>query len=1265
MPFFSLNRIYPKLLLLLSCFLVPLGLACLLLTVLTNRALLSQSATRLQNIHYIRLGRTEALIRGLVDDNRLLAETANTETFLSLLLAWRDRENHGGRQPDFHGASYQAMIDKQRQLWAKWLDHRNCHDLYLADPKGLVLFVKTGGEELGANLDQGKLSASGLAMAWRRGKEADAPVLIDFSSFAADGGQAAFIAYPVQQKDRGLLGVLICRLAPETIIEGMYAKGERFDKTAESYLAGSEFQFLGDMGNRKDHTTGSSPDSSLAYRRLMMGKTGGFGRFRDQEGHEALAAYNQLSIPDVRWYLISKADTEEITAPVGQMVKAMLVIGLLFIPLIIVVARAVAKTTTGNICEVIRFAKEIAKGDYNAPLHLIRRDEFGDLAHALCDMAEKLGRTDWLQKGRNRLDELLRGEHGVKKLAVACLDFFVEYLGASMGALYLFQDGIYKCAAAYGFHDPGNEGLVAEAGKRDKLLVRDMPDGSPSVDVKSDVATPRCCLACPFSFQGAAIGVLLLGLPEKVSPLQEWFLEQSMSGLGAVFNATHTQKRLIRLIATSKEQQRELARSLAELEEKNRTMERQREEAQAANLRLAAAQEIVEQKVDDLEKANRHKEEFLATMSHELRTPLNSILILSKILSENRDGALSDKGIELANTIHASGQSLLHLINEVLDLAKIDAGRMTISIENCHLGDLLTNLDRMFRDMAEGKNLSFFVEHAPDLPVWLRTDGHWIQQILVNLLNNACKFTEQGEVRLTVSRATAGFFDENNPFIPGAVAFMVADSGIGIAQDKQQMIFKPFRQAESAISRKYGGTGLGLAIGHKMAKLLGGFIHLKSAPGQGSVFTLIVPESLEGYIGANLTKNDKQDMVVTVTPEDDREQLEAGSKVFLYIESDLISARLMRDCAHEYGFQYLLAASGEEGLKMARFHQPGAILLNVMLPDMDGKDVLRRLQAEAKLAVIPVFLSMAAKRGDSDYAMQARRLGATGVLAKPTTSARIKAMFMILLHLIDQQTPVLGLITDTDKRDFPFPEKAAAHIEKITVLETLAATIEATSFDCLLLTMSNPDIALPVIISQLTGIATSPPLVVFAKNSLDAETTKLIAEASDIAILAAADEQEVLRLLAIFLHRAAFYPVTDTDGTGDPSGLSQQAPPKSPLFDRRLLLADNDLRHAFTLLSNLEMLGVRAVIGRDGEECLEKLKVEKIDAVLLDCHLSTKQDGLTTLAAIRANERFSNLPIILCGSENDRDVYMTGNANGFLVKPVSSEKLLESLSIKL
>ena len=1273
MSFSKLNRIHPKLLMMMmTCSLAPLVLACLLLTALTNRALISQAAIHLQDTHNIHLDKIEEFFQIILDDNRLLAESPDTETFLTRLLTWRDSEKRGGSRLDFHGPSYQSIIANQQQLWAKWLGHHHFHDLYLADTEGLLLFAEAGGEELGTNLHQGRLSASGLATAWRRGKEADTPVLIDFSSFAADGGrQAAFIAYPVRGEGRGLLGVLICRLALETVSEEIRARGEKLGQTGESYLVGQldsgQFQFRSDIKNIKGNTVGISPDFHPAYWQMAAanGKSGGSGRFRDLRDHDVLTAFNQLNIPDVRWYLISKIDVEEITAPVDRMAKTIALASLILVALIIAVTHAVAKTITDNILEGIGFAQKIAKGDYNAPLRLTQRDEFGDLTRALHDMAEKLRQIDWLQSGRNQLNELLRDQCGSKELATVCLDFFVEYLGASMGALYLFENGIYQRAAAYAFHDPDGkarrfvigDGLVGEAGKRNKLLTRDIPDGTPLVHVGMGVIAPRYCLACPFSCQGAAIGVLFLGLPEKTLPYQEHFLEQSHTGLGGAFNNAQTQERLSRLMETSKKQQRELARSLVELEEKNRDLEGQREEMEATNLRLATAQKIVQQRAHDLETANRRKGEFLATMSHELRTPLNSIIILSKILSENRGGALSEQDIELANTIHTSGQSLLRLINEVLDISKIDAGKMTMTIEDCNLDDLLTNLDRMFRGMAEGKNLRFFIERAPDLPVSLRTDGHRLQQILINLLNNACKFTERGEISLTVSHASHALFDENNPFISDAVAFVVADSGIGIAKSKQQTIFKAFRQAENGISRKYGGTGLGLAICRRMAKLLGGFIHLESAPGKGSAFTLIVPESLEGYVGDDLSQDEVEAIAVTAPPEDDRGQLEAGSKAILHIESDLISARLIRDFAHKYGFQYLLASSCEEGLKMARFHRPRAILLNAAPSDMDGKEALRRLQAEAELAVIPVFLSMSAERGDRTA--EAKRLGAAGSLSNLATPTQIEAMFITLRHLIDQQTPVLGLISDDG--DFPLQENAAAHIEKIAAPEALAAAIEGTTFDCLLAVATNPRATLPTIISQLVALETPPPLIIFVKNGLDAETEALIASIPHLAALATTDEREVLRLLAIFLHRAVFYPTAVANGL---TSLSEQAPPRSPLSGHTVLLGDGDLRHTFALSSALESLGIQVVIARDGEECLEKLKTETIDAVLLNIHLP-KQDGLMTLTAIRAGERFARLPVILCGNDNDRDACQATSASGFLVKPVFPEKLLELLSSEL
>ncbi|MDR3089030.1 MAG: response regulator [Desulfobulbaceae bacterium] len=747
------------------------------------------------------------------------------------------------------------------------------------------------------------------------------------------------------------------------------------------------------------------------------------------------------------------------------------------------------------------------------------------------------------------------------------------------------------------------------------------------------------------------------------------------------------------LSATTRAQQRELARSLAELEEKNqnldlseerlrrgheelhrlrleleeraKAMQRQQEEMQATNLRLVAAQEIVQQKADDLEKANRHKSEFIATMSHELRTPLNSILILSNILSENRSGCLREKDIELAETINTSGQSLLRLINEVLDISKIDAGKMPIIVEECDVHDLLADLDRMFREVAEGKKLRFIVECAPDLPATLHTDGHRLRQILINLLNNACKFTEQGEIRLEARRADARFFDAGNPPIPNALAFRVVDQGIGIAHDKRQAIFRAFQQAEGGISRKYGGTGLGLTICRRLAKLLGGFIHLESELEQGSVFTLILPESLDGYIGVDCAKEDERPYatVAETPPEDDRGQLEASSKTILNIEGDPISARLMRDSAHEHGFAYLWAASGEEGLKMARFHRPRAILLNIKPPDMSGVEALNRLQAEDDLAIIPVFFSITAQ--EASFSDTARRLGAEGVLLRPPTPTHIKAFFTRLRELMDETAPILGLISDglpgQTGADFALPP-SDVHVEKIV----WPSGLTEKRYDCLLLLASaQPNALLPEIVERLAARDTAPPLLIFAEHGLNAATQTIIDANPRLPVRSASSLHDTLRLLAIFLHRGAFYP-SATNGKARTTEARPTTPaiPASSWAGRVILLGDSDLRRAFKVSSDLENLGIHTMIGRSETECQAKLAEQSIDATLLDVDLPPF-GGQAVCASIRADQRFAALPIFLTGSESDRAACLTRDATGFLVKPVQPEKLLELLSAEL
>lgn len=948
-------------------------------------------------------------------------------------------------------------------------------------------------------------------------------------------------------------------------------------------------------------------------------------------------------------------------------------------------------------------------------------------------------KQEWLQQGQVQLNELMAGEQTVESLGANVLTFFHTFLNSHSGLMYVVDGHPLRLAASYaiptGSSTPSKihagEGLVGQAlVDRKSYRLQQISHDYLRVGSALGSMSPRDCLVCPIMTDGSVLGVLELGFAASTHATDLELMEQVSPAIGVAIKACNYLKRQVELLEETtrqgeelQSQAEELRVSNEELEEQSRALresqarlELQQTELEQTNTQLEEQASILEAQASDLargkalleaqkrelERSSRYKSEFLANMSHELRTPLNSSLILSKLLADNKDGNLTPEQVKYASTIYGAGNDLLNLINDILDLAKIESGRLDIRHESVSLSGLIENLRKTFEPVAGQKQLQLVMSLQTQVK-HIQSDTSRLDQILKNLLSNACKFTEQGQVGLTIR-------DSDD----GRMEFVVFDSGIGIPLDQQEIIFEAFRQADGTTNRKYGGTGLGLSISRELARLLGGHIRLASQPGEGSRFTLTVPRIAPTPASVNETASRLQPLtfefltdsqggpkavastagqgtdnlnsgevnsidgnsstaersaaraIVTAASNiaDDREAFKEDQRTILVVEDDVSFAEILMELAHERHFNCLVAHSADEGLRLATEYLPSAIILDVGLPDQSGLSVLDRLKHDVRTRHIPVHIISA-----NDYAETALSLGAVGYMLKPVKREQLaQALEDLQLRLTQSMRRVLVVEDDEVQLDSLKSLLGTADVEVIgarTAAECLDQ-LKSTTFDCMVLDLSLPDatgFSLLETLSREDRYA-FPPVIVYTGRELSSEEEQRLRRYSQsIIIKGARSPERLLDEVTLFLHQV----VQDLSPTQQEM-LQRAQDRESMLAGRRILIVEDDVRNVFALTSILEPQGVLVEIARNGREALEvleKKKTDPIDLVLMDL-MMPEMDGLTAIREIRKNRSWSRMPIIALTAKamkNDQQLCLDAGANDYMAKPLDVQRLLSLIRV--
>ncbi|MFT3839077.1 MAG: HAMP domain-containing protein [Myxococcaceae bacterium] len=964
-----------------------------------------------------------------------------------------------------------------------------------------------------------------------------------------------------------------------------------------------------------------------------------------------------------------------------------------------------AANLTGQVRAIAEVATAVTKGDLTRSIQVDAKGELAELKDNVNTMIDNLRLTtesnteqDWLKTNLARFTGMLQGQRDLVRVGQMLLSELAPLISAHQGVIYRKYDdaGSPKLKLLASYADDGKdghpstlrfgEGLVGQcAVEKRRMLITELPASTARVGSGLFTALPKNVIVLPVLFEGQVKAVIELASLGAYTQSHLAFLDQLMSSIGIVLNSIEATMQTESLLEQSQKlatelqtQQKELQQTNEQLGQKAQQLAEQNAEVERKNGQIEQARRALEEKAEELALTSKYKSEFLANMSHELRTPLNSILILGQQLADNPEANLTHKQVEFARTIHSAGTDLLNLISDILDLSKIESGTVTVDPAEVYFNTLLDTVVRPFRHDAETRALSFDVQLDPKLSRGMTTDQKRLQQVLKNLLSNAFKFTEHGGVRLNVSSVAAGWTPEH-PVLKQAgtvVAFEVSDTGIGIAPEKQKIIFEAFQQADAGTARKYGGTGLGLAISRELANLLGGEIQLRSSPGVGSTFTLYLPLK---YAGPSVQLRDNRGphpveapkpqimRVADATPEripDDRAGLQPGDSSLLIVEDDPHYARVLTDLARDTGFKVLVAHRGTEALELAREFHPSAISLDVFLPDMLGWTVLSHLKQDPNLRHIPVQIVTLDENRQHGLSR-----GAFSFINKPATTEGLEQAFQKIKDYAQPRRKKL-LIVEDNEAELMSVRELLAHddIDIVTATSGHEALekLKEDGIDCMVLDLRLPDMTGQDVLTKMRDELKLPdlPVVVFTGKDLSHDQdTQLQELARKVVIKGVESPERLLDETSLFLHRV----ISDLPSQKQ-AMLERLHKSDEDLRGQKVLVVDDDVRNIFALGSALERHGMKVITAQTGREAIGTLdKTDDIAVVLMDI-MMPEMDGYQTIGEIRKDQRFRRLPIVALTAKamkGDREKCLEAGASDYLAKPVNTDQLLATLRMWL
>ena len=979
--------------------------------------------------------------------------------------------------------------------------------------------------------------------------------------------------------------------------------------------------------------------------------------------------------------------------------------------------------------------RQVAAGDFT--VKIMPRSEEDEFSKSLIVMIESLARADkaarreaWFKNGQNELNELLRGDQTEEELSDKVVAFLCRYLNAQAGAVYIVDDsgrtltlrGSYAFTKRKSLSDQFSlgEGIVGQVAKGKQMIsITNIPDDYTRITSATGDTKPRNIVAFPLVHNNQLAGVIELASIEEFNDDKLAFIEAVTENIAISIISSVSRRKLAQLLATTQQQaeelqtqqeelrvaneeleeqtrilrereaelqaqQEELRVINEELEENTQTLEVQKREVMQKNAELAAARDELERKARELEITSKYKSEFLANMSHELRTPLNSLLILSNNLLQNKQGNLTTQQLEAIQIIRKSGNDLLNLINEILDLSKIESGKMTLNFEQVSIRQIADNMDKQFRHLADEKQLKFSVEVDPSTPESIVTDPLRFEQVIRNLLSNALKFTEKGEVSLKFSLAPQHIkYRRQDLKGKRVLQVWVSDTGIGIPKEKQQIIFEAFQQADGSTSRKFGGTGLGLSISREIVKIFGGEIQLESEPGKGSTFRVFIPIE---YVSQQESTETAQSVTLPAEPEiilpvkidtskinldecqtqlkDDRDNLSPNDRMILVVEDDENFAAILKEECHEKGFKFLYACTGELGLKMAEVYLPDAIILDIRLPGIDGITVLDHIKRNPDLRHIPVHMMSALEESLDIF-----QKGAIGFLSKPATPEKMEAAFANIETFVTRKVRELLVVEDNPELAKQIAEIVGREDVNTEIAGTGAKALEllrSRHFDCVVLDLGLPDMTGFDLLETLKKEIPhgTPPIIIYTGRELTREeNNRLKKYAESIIVKGVKSEERLLDETSLFLHR-----VVKNLPKQKQEVIENLYKKDAALAGKKVLIVDDDMRNLYALSIVLDEKGMKILEAENGEVALKILEEQPdVDIVLMDIMMPV-MDGLETIRRIRKMPGLGRLPIIALTAKAMKDDYdkcLAAGASDYLSKPIDIDRLINLMNVWL
>jgi HAMP domain-containing protein/signal transduction histidine kinase/CheY-like chemotaxis protein len=987
-----------------------------------------------------------------------------------------------------------------------------------------------------------------------------------------------------------------------------------------------------------------------------------------------------------------------------------------------------AQNLTTQVRSISEVASAVTKGDLTRTIRVEAKGEVEALKDTINQMIANLKETtlrnqeqDWLKSNLATFTQMLQGQKDLKTVTQRILSELAQVVTAHYGAFYILKRGDenetsrLSLFSAYGFKSEKNiptefaigEGLVGQvAFEKERIILSNIPGNYIKISSGLGRSKPANLIILPVLFENKVKAVIELASLDEFSETHLDFLSQLTESIGIVLNTIEANTRTEGLLAQSqslagelKIQQEELRRTNDELQDKALLLVKQKNEVEAKNKEVEEARKSLEEKAEQLTLTSKYKSEFLANMSHELRTPLNSLLILAQQLFENAEGNLNDKQIRYAKTIHSCGDDLIQLINDILDLSKIESGFITANISPIRFGEIASFVETTFKPISEARHVRFTIETDARLPEFMDTDLQRLNQILKNLLSNSFKFTEKGEVKLRIYEANRNWKSGNGSLdnAKKVVAFAISDTGIGIPQEKQNIIFEAFQQAEGSTSRKYGGTGLGLSISRGLAELLGGTIELESIPSQGSTFTLFLPvEHVAGMITKETSENlsafrqlqlgsdsgeidtllnslrvttgGMQSENLQIVNEmindtgDDRAHILPSDQVVLIVEDDLRFGKILIDMAHQYNLKAIVATNYIEVFDFINRFIPLAITLDVKLPDTSGWKVLDLLRNDLNYRHIPIHLISGEENGEL-----ALKRGARSFLLKPLENEALKELFEDILSLGKKEPRKILVVEDN--------ETEASQIVKILQNESMEVTLATTgqqafdqnqlhSFDCIILDYSLPDISGPDLLTKVTETKKklTPVIVYSAKDFSKKELQHLHRNSNSILLKGVNSLESLLEETVLQLH------IDHKELPQDKKRVIESIRIKSDILSgKNILVVDDDVRNLFALTTVFERFNINVITAESGKEAIGIINDvnQSIDMVLMDI-MMPEMDGYETTQKIRREHKNSSLPIIAVTAKamkGDRQKCIEAGASDYITKPLKIDQLLSLMRV--